>query len=56
MRGDACDPESVAVEDPPEERFRRIDKRIRSVLQHNRHLPLVRRGQRLWGASAISCS
>ena len=44
MRDDSVrgDPELVAGEVPPGERFRRIDKRIRCVLQHNRHLPLVR--------------
>ena len=29
-------------EETPEQRFRKVDRRIRSVLQHNKRLPLVR--------------
>lgn len=31
------------MEESGEERFRRIDHRVRSILQHNKHLPLVSR-------------
>ena len=36
VRGEKCEGGEM-----PERRFRRIDRRIRTVLQHNRNLPLV---------------